>query len=77
MRWDAAREYARGSLWVIPTGSVVVALLLGVLLSRVDVGPTFPLAFQGTADDARSLLAGISGTMVTVISAIGWWGRTP
>src|SRR3954470_86959 len=34
------------------------------------MGPTAPLAFQGTADDARSLLAAISGTMVTVIAVV-------
>jgi uncharacterized membrane protein len=70
MRWGAAREYARGSLWVIPTGCVIGALLLGLLLSQVNVGPTSPLAFQGTADDARALLSGISGTMVTVIAVV-------
>ncbi|RBY77255.1 DUF2254 domain-containing protein [Geodermatophilus sp. TF02-6] len=70
MRWDAAREQVRGSLWVIPTGCVVGALVLGELLSRIEVGPTSPLAFQGTADDARSLLSGISGTMITVIAVV-------
>lgn len=70
MRWDAAREYARGSLWVIPTASAIVALLLGLVLSRVNLAPTSPLAFQGTADDARALLAAISGTMVTVIALV-------
>jgi uncharacterized membrane protein len=70
MRWDAAREYARGSLWVIPTGCVAGSLLLGVLLSQVDVGASSPLAFQGTADDARALLSGISGTMITVIAVV-------
>jgi uncharacterized membrane protein len=70
MRWDAAREYVRGSLWVIPTSCVIAALLLGLLLSQVDVGPTSLLAFQGTADDARTLLGGISGTMVTVIALV-------
>jgi uncharacterized membrane protein len=70
MRWDAAREYVRGSLWVIPTACVIAALVLGVLLSQVNVGPTSPLAFQGTADDARALLSGISGTMITVIAVV-------
>jgi uncharacterized membrane protein len=70
MRWAAAREYVRGSLWVIPTGCVAGALALGALLSRVDVGPTSPLAFQGTADDARGLLSGIAGTMITVIAVV-------
>jgi uncharacterized membrane protein len=70
MRWDAAREYVRGSLWVIPTGCVIGALLLGVLLSQVDVGPNSILAFQGTADDARAMLSGITGTMITVIAVV-------
>jgi len=70
MRWDAVREYTRGSLWVIPAACVILALLLGVLLSQVNVGPTSILAFQGTADDARALLSGISGTMITVIAVV-------
>jgi uncharacterized membrane protein len=70
MRWDAAREYVRGSLWVIPTGCVIGALLLGALLSQVDVGPNSILAFQGTADDARAMLSGITGTMITVIAVV-------
>jgi uncharacterized membrane protein len=70
MRRDAAQEYVRGSLWVIPTACVVGALVLGLLLSQVDVGPTSVLAFQGTADDARALLSGISGTMITVIAVV-------
>src|SRR4051794_8016786 len=70
MRWAVAREYVRGSLWVIPTGCVAGALVLGLLLSQVDVGPTSPLAFQGTADDARGLLSGIAGTMITVIAVV-------
>ena len=70
MRWGAAREYVRGSLWVIPLGCVLGALLLGALMSQVNVGPRSPLAFQGTADDARALLSGIAGTMVTVIAVV-------
>ena len=45
-------------------------MLLGLLLSHVNVRPGSPLAFQGTADDARALLIGISGTMVTVIALL-------
>src|SRR5919206_550657 len=69
-RRDAIREYVRGSLWVLPTLCVLAALALGALLSLVDVGPDFVLAFQGTADDARSLLSGIAATMVTVIALL-------
>ena len=70
MRWDATREYLRGSLWAIPTACVAGALLLGVLLSQVNVSPTSPLAFQGTADDARALLSQITGTVITVIAVV-------
>jgi uncharacterized membrane protein len=64
------REYVRGSLWVLPTLSVLAALAAGALLSSVSVGPRSPLAFQGTPDDARTLLLGITGTMVTVIALL-------
>ena len=67
---DALREYTRGSLWVLPTLCVLIALVAGILLSLVDVGPTSPLAFQGTAEDARSLLSAITSTMVTVIALL-------
>src|SRR3954471_5185896 len=70
MRRDAVREYVRGSLWVLPTLCALGALLLGAVLSQVDVGPDSPLAFQGTADDARSLLSEIAGTLVTVIALL-------
>src|SRR4051794_31533810 len=70
MRRDALPEYIRGSLWVLPTACVFVALLLGAVLSQVNVGPDSPLAFQGTADDARSLLSVIAGTLVTVIALL-------
>src|SRR5215470_4948022 len=64
------REYVRGSLWVLPTLSVLVALAAGSVLSSVSVGPRSPLAFQGTADDARTLLFGITGTMITIIALL-------
>src|SRR3954468_4427298 len=70
MRRDALREYIRGSLWVLPTACALAALVLGAVLSRVKVGPNSPLAFQGTADDARSLLSSIAGTLVTVIALL-------
>jgi uncharacterized membrane protein len=70
IRRDALSEYVRGSLWVLPTLSVLVALAAGSLLAEVSVGPHSPLAFQGTSDDARTLLIGIAGTMVTVIALL-------
>jgi uncharacterized membrane protein len=70
IRRDALSEYVRGSLWVLPTLSVLAALAAGSLLSLVSVSSRSPLAFQGTADDARTLLIGIAGTMVTVIALL-------
>jgi len=70
IRRDALREYSRGSLWLLPVVAVMVSVALGAVLSRIDVGPTSLLAFQGTADDARNLLIGISSTMVTVIALL-------
>jgi len=70
IRRDALSEYVRGSLWVLPTLSVLAALAAGSLLSLVRTGSGSPLAFQGTADDARTLLIGITGTMVTVIALL-------
>lgn len=70
IRRDALLEYSRGSLWLLPTVSVILALLLGMLLSRINVKPGSPLAFQGTSEDARSLLIGIASTMVTVIALL-------
>jgi uncharacterized membrane protein len=67
--WD----YLAGALWVLPTLSVVGFLLAGAVLSRVDVDGASPwarLAFQGTAEDARSLLIVVSSTMITVTGLV-------
>ena len=66
-------DYLAGALWVLPTLSVVVFLLAGAALSRVEVdgdGPMARLAFQGTAEDARSLLIVVSSTMITVTGLV-------
>jgi uncharacterized membrane protein len=73
VRRDEAREYLQGAMWVLPGASVVAALVAGSVLSLVRVEPGSPLApllFQGTADDARALLIGITSTMVTVIALL-------
>ena len=75
MRWrtEALWEYARGALWVLPGISLIAALVLGALLSKVQVSAGMPvqrLLFQGTADDARTLLIGITGTVITVIALV-------
>jgi uncharacterized membrane protein len=48
-------------------------LLAGAALSRVEVdddSPLATLAFQGTAEDARSLLIVVSSTMITVTGLV-------
>ena len=54
---EAFREYATGSLWVVPGVSALLALVVGFVLSRIHIGPGSPLAYQGTADDARDVLS--------------------
>lgn len=70
---EALREYMTGSLWVLPGISALVALFVGFAVSHLDVGPgsaLAPLAFQGTADDARGLMIDITSTVVTVIALV-------
>jgi uncharacterized membrane protein len=70
---EGLREYVGGALWVWPGVASLVALILGLVMSQVTIGPQSPLAplaFQGTADDARGLLTTISSTVVTVIALV-------
>lgn len=63
----------RGALWVKPALAVVLSLLVGAGLSRVELTAASPigrLAFRGDADDARQLLATVTGTMITVTSLV-------
>jgi uncharacterized membrane protein len=72
-RREAWREYERGALWVLPGASLIAALALGALLSKVQVSPHAPvhrLLFQGTEDDARNLLIGIVSAVITIIALV-------
>lgn len=72
-RREALWEYERGALWVLPGVAVVGSLLLGGLLSSINVpqhSVLHYLVFEGTSDDARNLLIGITGTIVTVIALV-------
>lgn len=70
---EALWEYERGALWVLPGVAVLGSLILGGLLSSINV-PNHSLlhyfVFEGTSDDARNLLIGITGTIVTVIALV-------
>ena len=72
-RQEAWWEYERASLWVLPGASMIAALALGALLSRVQVSThsaVHHLLFQGTEDDARNLLIGIMGAVITIIALV-------
>src|SRR5215204_5098926 len=58
--WD----YLAGAL------SVLVFLAAGFVLSRVSIREDSPLAFQGSADDARNVLIVVSTTMITVTGLV-------
>ena len=70
VRRDALWEYVRGALWVLPTIAVVLALGIGLVLSQIEVSSTRWFVFQGTPDDARTLLIAISSTLATVIALV-------
>jgi uncharacterized membrane protein len=72
-RRESWRDYANGALWVLPTVAAVLAVVAGSLISHIDVPPgrlLSRLAFQGTADDARTLLIAVTSTVVTVIALV-------
>lgn len=72
-RAAALGEYLRGALWALPGVAAALALVAGSLLSRVRIPPDSvwqPLAFAGTADDARQVLITIASTVVTVIALV-------
>ena len=73
LAWEAAKEYASGALWVLPSLAALAALVAGYVMSQVTVAPGSlldRLAFQGTADDARTLLITVSSTVITVIALV-------
>jgi uncharacterized membrane protein len=72
-RWRDFIEYGRGALWLLPTLSAIVALVIGWVLSSIDVGDTGPfgwVVFEGTPDDARTLLTVIATAMLGVIATV-------
>ena len=71
--WYRTKEYLNGALWVLPSCAAVVALGAGYLMSQVTLPPGSAadrFAFQGTADDARTVLITVSSTVVTVIALV-------
>jgi uncharacterized membrane protein len=69
LRWSAVRERLRSSLWFWPSIAVVVALVAGVVLPRVEAGSDVAtFGFSGTPEGARAVLATVAGSLITVTS---------
>jgi uncharacterized membrane protein len=69
LRLSGLRAYLRGSLWLMPTVFVMVALVGGTfiaLLEPAEGTALEPFVFGGTADGARDLLTALAGAMITV-----------
>lgn len=72
-RRSSLRSLTAWPLWAKPALAICVALLLGVVLSRIDLPPQHPvgrIVFRGDAGDARQLLATVTSTMITVTSLV-------
>lgn len=72
---SSARDTVRTQLWPLPVAGIVLAVLTGVLLPRVDahVDAKLPpwltvVLFGGDAGAARTLLDSISSSLITVTS---------
>jgi uncharacterized membrane protein len=67
------RRDAIQSLWFFPAVAVLLALVLGYILSQVavsDSGALNLILFRGDVDAARQLLVVVSGTMITVTGLV-------
>jgi uncharacterized membrane protein len=72
-RWAVVRDAFRTQLWPLPTAAIVVALLLGVGLPRLDallheggLAQHSSYLFDGGPESARSVLVAIAGSLITV-----------
>lgn len=71
----ALRDAVRSQLWPLPLAAVLVALVVGLVLPRVDadVDQALPgwltsVIFGGDADAARTVLDAVSSSLITVTS---------
>lgn len=74
-RWARVSESIESRLWPVPVAAVIVAVVLGIFLPRLDliVDSELPTAvdsalFNGGADTARSVLSSIAGSLITATS---------
>lgn len=72
-RWAVIRDAIRTQLWPLPTIAILIAVVAGVAVPRLDAGldegglaPHVAYLFDGGPEAARSVLAAIAGSLVTV-----------
>ena len=74
-RWAILVDTTRTQLWPVPAAGIVIAVALGIGLTRLDarIDAQLPSAvseylFTGGADAARSILSTIAGSLITATS---------
>jgi uncharacterized membrane protein len=66
-RWRAVQESVRSGFWAVPTGCVLLAVLLAIGLVQLDRGVEdgFSYTFGAGPDGAREVLSAITTAMIT------------
>lgn len=75
-RWSATlREAVAAELWPLPTISIAIAVILGIILPLVDraIDSSLPVGFErllfaGGPESARAVLSAIAGSLITATS---------
>jgi uncharacterized membrane protein len=74
-QWARLRESVESRLWPLPVAAVLLAVVLGLVLPRLDllIDADLPTAvdsviFNGGAETARSVLSSIAGSLITATS---------
>jgi uncharacterized membrane protein len=73
LRFSAAFETLRASLWFVPSLLVAAAVVAAALLNRIDIDEGSALArlvFPGGAESARAILQVIAGSVITVTGVV-------
>ena len=73
LRWIRNADLADASLWFMPAVAVSIALVVGIVLTEIEIESDSFLGdfvFQGGASEARQLLTVIASTMITVTGLV-------
>jgi uncharacterized membrane protein len=73
LRWIRNADLADASLWFMPAVAVSIALVVGTVLTEIEIESDSFLGdfvFQGGASEAHQLLTVIASTMITVTGLV-------